>query len=164
MKELDNNSIFDIFNVFDFFSLEGIINAGSGEYNLCLVVEKDASGWYGYEFSSYGIANPTHTKDGVLLFSLKWNDTGDFILRWGDSGDEQLTDINTIVVKSKEGTHSGIAIWRAVGKEYKFNDVEWATELINAYGAGEFNQCFMLTGSPDNFIHYSFNEMLTGVR
>ena len=136
---------------------------GNNRVNVCIDSGTDGT-WYMFEFNSFGIANPTHTKDGTLLYSFKCNASGDFIISWGDTGKEQLLGIDAILVKSKDRKHVGTATWRNVLTRYEFNDLEWATVIIDAYGKGETEQCFLLEGLPENFIHYSFNELLTGVK
>ena len=160
MKELDNNSIFDIFNVFNFFSPEGIINAGSKE-NFCMVIG-EKSGWYGYELNSFGEANPDHTGDGQLLYSFVWDEDGNFTIQFGSSGDEQVPGVFSIVIYSPTFQKARLAQWNSNSKQYTFEDKVLSDDLIDQFNLGVTDFCIYIGNNTGLVLNYTYDTFLIG--
>ncbi len=141
--------------------------SGEGSTNICLETVEVSGTVIGYHIGlAIGSANPTHTEDGTLFYGCTWDYPaviGKFSLQWGDAGDEQLTNVDKILMKSKNGEELGIAIWNSTDKAYIYTNIENAQILNDAYDASELIPfCFSMLVLPSPFIRITYNEMLRG--
>ncbi len=138
---------------------------GGGSTNICLETVGVSGTVIGYHVGlAIGSANPDHTEDVTLFYGCTWDYpavTGKFSLQWGDAGDEQLTDVDRILMKSKTGAEVGIAIWNDTDKAYVFTNLENAQQLNTAYDEGELDPfCFSMLVLPSPFIRITYNQLL----
>ncbi len=148
---------------FDF----GFLGSGGGSTNACLSTVGVSGTVIGFDTGlGIGSADPTHTASGILLHSCTWDypaTTGKFSIKWGDAGDEQLTDVTRILMVSKTGVETGVALWNDTDKAYVFTNIENAQQLNDAYDASELEPfCFNMLVLPSPFILITYNKLLRG--
>ena len=137
---------------------------GNDFANVCIShIGYDGTTWYGFSKDYVSTIYPTHANDGTPIYAFEWNASGNFRIRWGTSGDTKLTGINEILVYPKNQQDADVAIWSDINKQYEFDNLEWATNLIQAYNDGDLTKgCFGMEGLPELFIHYTYEAIETG--
>ena len=132
--------------------------------NVCITqIGYDGSEWYGYSQDYVSSISPQEANDGTPIYAFEWNTAGDFRIRWGTGGDTKITGINEILVYPKDQKDADVALWDDTDKQYEFVNLEWATNLIQAYNDGDLTKgCFGMKGLPELFLWYDFSEIETG--
>ena len=132
--------------------------------NICITqIGYDGTTWYGFSQDYVSAISPTEARDGTPIYAFEWTAAGDFRIRWGDTGDQKLTGFNELLIYPEAQHTADVAVWSELNKQYEFDNLEWATNLIEAYNNGELDQgCFNITGIPDLMLWYTFESIETG--
>ena len=139
-------------------------SSGDDEYNVCITkIGYDGTTWYGFSKDYVSSIYPAEARDGTPIYSFEWNSSGNFRIRWGDSGDQKLSGIDPILIYPKHQHDADLAFWDDTDKQYEFDNIDWATVLIESYNTGDLTKgCFGMEGLPNLFIHYTYSSIETG--
>jgi hypothetical protein len=138
------------------------ITAGGALLNICILVGSDGTD-YIYRYNSFGLVDDDTANDGTLFYEFVVNGSDVFTLGFGTTGNTHLTDVDEILVYSAVDNKSKLAEWDDGLKKYTFTDTEWGTSIRDEYDLnGEFELCVGMYVLPNEFIHYTFEEIEIG--
>ena len=140
--------------------INAVLGGGLSFTNCWTPLIQLADGGYGHDDAQAednGTLIPNTTSDGVLIYSFRFYDNGNWFLQFGADGKQQIPNASEGVLRfSLKNNEHILLAWNDVTLAYEGFDIDTATELKTMVGE---EVCVVAAFVPTLLIYYNFAEL-----